>query len=64
MGSDDKVTFVHTEKDGRLVFHRADGSEGVVTAKGYETDDPADIALLDSFDFIKRQGSKSAAKEE
>jgi hypothetical protein len=61
MGTDDKVEFVHAEKDGRFSFYRTDGSEVVVTAKGYQTDDPAEIALLDSLDFVKRQ--KSAGKE-
>lgn len=45
------------------MFHRADGSEVVVSQeKPFETDDPNEIAYLDSLDAVKRQ--KAAGKED
>jgi hypothetical protein len=61
MATEDKVAYVHAEKDGRLSFYRADGSEVVVAQKPYETDDPAEIAYLDSLEFINR--AKSGGKD-
>lgn len=49
-----KVAFQHVDPDGRFTFHRADGSQVDVDAKGYSTDDPGDIAYLDSVSFVKR----------
>ena len=62
MAADTTVAYVHAEKDGRLTFHRPDGSEAVVGQKPYETDDPTEIAFLDSLDFVKRQ-TKSGGKD-
>jgi hypothetical protein len=62
MATDDTVAYVHKQKDGRLVFHRADGSEVVVSQEPHETDDPSEIAYLDSLDAVKRL--KSSGKEE
>jgi len=60
MATDDTVAYVHKQKDGRLVFHRADGSEVVVTQEEpHETDDPNEIAYLDSLDAVKRTTAKS-----
>lgn len=60
MATDDSVAYVNTEKDGRLVFHRADGSEVVVAQEPYETDDPHEIAYLDSLDVVKRATAKKS----
>ena len=50
----EKVSFVNAEKDGRFSFYLADGSEVVVGSKAYETDDPMQIAYLDSVEFARR----------
>ena len=52
---------------GRVQFHRADGSEVVVTGDGYTTDDVHEIAFLESHPAVeesKRPASSKATKEE
>jgi hypothetical protein len=63
MATDDPVAYVNAEKDGRFSFYRADGSEVVVAQKPYETDDPIEIAYLDSVEFVKRAAAKSGGKD-
>lgn len=60
-----KVKFVTTDADGRFSFHKAeDASEIVVDARGYTTDDPGEIAYLDTALGVKRASSKSSDKED
>lgn len=58
-----KVAYLHVEPDGCFTFHRPDGSQvDVDAAKGYSTDDPGDIAYLDSVPFVKRAGKTGGGK--
>lgn len=57
-----KVTFVNVEQDGRFSFHRSDGTLADVDAKGYQTEDPGEIAYLDTVPFVKR--AKTAGGKE
>lgn len=55
------ITFVPVEADGRFQFHSADGSETVVDASGFETDDPTAIAFLDATPSVQREGGEPPA---
>jgi hypothetical protein len=60
-----KVKFTTVDPDGRLQFHRPeDASEVVVDAKGYATDDPIEIAYLDTHPAVKRAKSGGAGDKE
>lgn len=52
-----KVAFVNRDETGVFSFHKADGSTVQVDAKGYSTDDPGEIAYLDTVPFVKRATS-------
>jgi hypothetical protein len=49
-----KVRYQHVDDDGYFTFHLADGSAVTVSSKGYATDDPGQIAVLDACPFVKR----------
>lgn len=54
-----KVSYRHVDDDGYFTFHVADGSAVTVSAKGYSTADPSQIAVLDACPFVKRTKSSS-----
>ena len=64
MAKPEKVAYVNKSADGRFTFYRPDGSEIEIGEKPFETNDPSEIAYLDSVEFIKRATSKSSKDDE
>lgn len=59
-----KVSYQHTDEDATFAFNRADGSLVEITASSkYTTDDPAEIAYLDTVRFVKRATKSAGGKE-
>jgi hypothetical protein len=58
-----KVKFTTADGYDRVQFHAPDGSEVVVDEKGYSTDDPTEIAYLDSHPAVKRAKSSDGGKD-
>lgn len=58
-----EAAYVNVDKDGVFTFHRADGTAVEVKGdKPFETDDPGEIAYLDSVSFVKRAGKPGGGK--
>lgn len=58
-----EAAYVNVDKDGVFTFHRSDGAAVEVKSdKPFETDDPGEIAYLDTVPFVKRAGKSGGGK--
>lgn len=59
-----KVAYLNVDDDGTFSFNKPDGTLVEIASKQYTTDDPREIAYLDTVPYVKRARKSAGGKEE